>query len=141
MISMISSTSITSISGVVLMSTITSGSAPLDTTFIAIALASGSAARRCNRRLDDEIDFHDARPLAAEHHAADRFVAGPQVAADMHLRLRIEHGLLFQALDQVLVVGDAREAPENVTVAVHRDRDVLRLGLAHLVAFLRQIQR
>src|ERR1700756_5721031 len=60
MISMISSTSITSISGVVLMSTITSGSAPAPgPTFIAMTgLSTGGA----DRRLDDEIDLHDPGP-------------------------------------------------------------------------------
>src|SRR6185312_8357147 len=90
MISMMRSTSITSMSGVVLMSTITSGSAePPLPTFIAIeSLPFLSAGGRARGRLGDEPDLQDRRALERGHHAADRLVARLLVGADVHLRLR-----------------------------------------------------
>src|SRR5213595_1964691 len=96
MISMIKSTSITSISGVVLMSTITSSSGA-EPTFIAMAC---SLLRcRVRWRLGDEPDLGDARALAGHHQAAHRFVARFLVAADVQLGLRLFHRFLLQRLD------------------------------------------
>src|SRR5665213_967329 len=102
MISITSSTSITSISGVVLMSIMTSMSDDLDPTFIDIAK---SSRERCSqhlpyRRLGDEYDLRNSRPLACVDHAADARVAAVGVAADLHLRLRRRHGHLLQPVDQ-----------------------------------------
>src|SRR5258706_4646913 len=144
MISMISSTSITSISGVVFMSTITSGSpsAP-DPTFIAMnrflwSLGAGEAARG---RLGDEADLEDGGALAGGHHAADGFVAPGLVGADVHLRLRHHHRDLLQLLKEGLGVLQVLHAPEHVAVLVDRDDDVLGLGLRRDVALLGQLER
>src|SRR5262252_8565563 len=92
MISITSSTSMTSISGVVLMSIMTSGSPdpPPVPTFIAIAC---SFRRACatRRRLGDEAHFRDSGALRGVDHAADALVVRAAVAADLNLRLRIEH--------------------------------------------------
>ena len=64
MMSITSSTSITSISGVVLMSIITSGSAPApDPTFMAmlVSFARGQPPPSARGRLGDEADLEDAR--------------------------------------------------------------------------------
>src|SRR5438309_6058258 len=76
MMSMMSSTSITSINGVVLMSTITSGSCvPFpDPIFIAMSVSPLPRAGP-RRRLRDETDLQDPDALAREHHLADGFVA------------------------------------------------------------------
>src|SRR4051794_16305565 len=69
MISMMISTSITSISGVVLMSIITSSSAA-EPTFIAMFCS----LLHVRRRLGDEADLQDARALARHDDAADALV-------------------------------------------------------------------
>src|ERR1700716_2358753 len=92
MISMMSRTSITSISGVVLMSTITSGSRvpPLLPIFMAMSVSPLSRARP-RRRLRDETELQDPYALAREHHPADGFVARLLVAADVDFRLGLPH--------------------------------------------------
>src|SRR5258706_915076 len=93
MISMTRSTSITSISGVVLMSIMTSISLddPPEPTFIAMKRSSlESAAAR--RRFGDEADLRDPGPLAGVDDPPDTFVIRAAVAADLHLWLRHEHG-------------------------------------------------
>src|SRR5450755_1606728 len=86
MISMMMSTSITSISGVVLMSIMTSGSPPPPLpTFIAIARSSALRGR-----FRDEADLLDRRPGALEEHPPDRFVARLGIAANLHLGLRLQ---------------------------------------------------
>src|SRR5574337_765511 len=104
MISITSSTSITSISGVVLMSIMTSGSRPIPPgtpTFIdmsasssgsRVARASAAAARR---RLDDERDLRDPGALARVDHAPHALVVAARVAADLHFGLRRQHGDLL----------------------------------------------
>src|SRR5678815_2360888 len=112
MISMMISTSITSISGVVLMSIMTSGSPPpLLPTFIAIV--SSSALRRW---FGHEADLLDRGALALEDHAADRFVARLAVAADVDFGLRHHRRDLAQALEQRVAVGDQLLVPEDVAV-------------------------
>src|SRR3978361_1095975 len=81
MISMMMSTSITSINGVVLMSIMTSGSPPLLLPPF-IAMVSSSAL---GWRFGHEADLLDRRARALKENPADRFVAGLAVAADMHL--------------------------------------------------------
>ena len=85
MISMMSSTSITSMSGVVLMSTITSSSAA----FVEVDRHHEPPARGAAVRLDDEGELGDASALAIDDDAADEFVARVLVGADMHLGLRV----------------------------------------------------
>src|SRR5690348_16094992 len=103
MISITSNTSITSISGVVLMSIITSMS--LDRlgalTFIAMVrvLCSGSSGRdRARRRLGDERNLRDARALAGVDDAPDARVLAARIAADLHFRLRRQHRDLLQSV-------------------------------------------
>src|SRR5690242_13188005 len=135
MISMMISTSITSISGVVLMSIMTSGSPPAPLpTFIAMS----SALRR---RFGHEADLLDRRPRALEQHAADRLVARLLVAADVHLGLRRHRRDLAEALEQRVAVGHELHVPEDVAVLVDRDLDVLRLRLPRDVGLLRQRDR
>src|SRR3977135_2123782 len=86
-----SSTSITSMSGVVLMSTMTSGSlAPPDPNFIAM-IGLRRVPRFSRGRLRDEADRENAGALAGIHHPADELVAPILVAADVDLRLRRLH--------------------------------------------------
>src|SRR6476619_7731998 len=97
MISMMISTSITSISGVVLMSIMTSGSPlpPLLPTFI--DMVRPAALRRW---FGHEADLLDRGALALEDHPPDRFVARLAVAADVDLGLRLQRRDLAQALEQ-----------------------------------------
>src|SRR5919199_5799772 len=88
MISMMSSTSITSMSGVVLMSTITSASFCEWPTVIAMGAPFSTARRAARRRLGDEADLENAGALAVVHHAADELVATFTVAPNVHLGLR-----------------------------------------------------
>src|SRR4029079_5122775 len=135
MISMMISTSITSISGVVLMSIMTSGSPPPPLpTFIAMS----STLRR---RFGHEADLLDRGTRALEEHAADRLVARLFVAADVHLGLRVRVRCLAQRWDQRLAVGHELHVPEDVAVLVDRDVDVLRLRLPGDVGLLRQRSR
>src|SRR5487761_2591783 len=100
---MISSTSITSISGVVLMSTITSGSPPPPLpTFIAMKFS--LLRHDAYRRFGDEADLEYAGALAVEHYPADEFVAGVSVAADMHLGLGLFHRNFLEPGQQFFVV-------------------------------------
>src|SRR6478672_4099276 len=147
MISMTSNTSMTSISGVVLMSIITSRSLPPppEPTFIAIDRSPEyrcrrpSARDRARRRLGDEGDLRNARPLARVHDAAHAFVLAAPIAANLHLRLRREHGDLLQPLDERIGRLHAQVVPVDAIRRVDRDHDVLRLGLADLVTLLRQL--
>src|SRR5215470_11780788 len=92
MISMMSSTSITSMSGVVLMSTITSGSPdPPVPTVIAMNLLLGSAAHRAHRGLGDEADLEDRGALGRGHHFPHGLETGLLVGADVDLGLRHHH--------------------------------------------------
>src|SRR2546423_13465876 len=85
MISMMSSTSITSMSGVVLMSTITSASRCELPTVIDMANPFSAARRAARRRLRDEADLENAGALAVEHHAPHELVAAFAVATHVHL--------------------------------------------------------
>src|SRR5438094_759458 len=125
MISMMSSTSITSMSGVVLMSTITSAWRCALPTVIAMAFLRSSAAAR--RRFGDEADLQDAGALAVVHHASDKFIASLPIAADMHLGLRLLHRDLLQPGEELPII-DELVVPEKITVAVDRDDNVLGLG-------------
>src|SRR6185437_2849470 len=139
MISMMSSTSITSMSGVVLMSTITSGSAELPVpTVIAMCrfLSRLLPGDRPDGGLGDEPDLEDRGALAGRDDAADRFVAHVLVRADVHLGLGLHHRDLLEAPQELLVVLDVLHVPEHVAVLVDRDDDVLGLGLGGDVALL-----
>src|SRR5690349_6758288 len=106
MISMMSRTSMTSISGVVLMSTITSASFCEWPTVIAMQAPFSTARRAARRRLGDETDLENAGALAVVHHAADELVPAFAVAADVHFRLRILHRDFFKALEQFRIFDE-----------------------------------
>src|SRR5678815_2100742 len=108
MISMMISTSITSMSGVVLMSIITSGSPPLLLPTL-IAMVRPSALRRW---FGHEADLLDRCALALEHHPPDRLVARLAVAADVDFGLRRHRRDLAEALEQRVAVGDELLVPE-----------------------------
>src|SRR5215471_10632543 len=144
MISITSSTSITSISGVVLMSIITSGCLPGLPTLIAIAFflcCIGHASAAPRGWLGDESDLRDPGPLACVDDPTDARVLRAAVTADLHLGLRHQHGDLLQPVDQGVGVCDQKIVPVNVAGLVHGQNDVLRLCLADLVLFLRQLDR
>src|SRR5919197_4423899 len=128
MISKMSITSITSISGVVLISTITSASRCACPTVIAIIVPFSAARHAARRRLGDEADLENPRALAVVHHAPDELVAAFAVAANVDLGLRgLDRNLLEPGEELSLI--DELVVPENVAVAVDGDDDVLRLGL------------
>src|SRR5205814_8485588 len=139
MISMTRSTSITSMSGVVLMSIMTSGSRAVmlepEPTFIAMLLSSSCADAKssltsADRWLGDEPDFGDARALARVDDPPDSLVAGPAVAADLHFRLRRQHRDLLQPVDQRRGARHTKIVPVDASLLIDRKRDVLRLGRA-----------
>src|SRR6266478_6678757 len=139
MMSMMSRTSITSINGVVLMSTITSGSdVPLpDPIFMAMSVSPPHAGPR--RRLRDETDLQDPDALAREYHLADGFVARLLVAAYVYFRLGLAHRDFPQPVEQHLFLRDELVVPEYVAVLVDGDDDVLGLGLRRKISLLRQL--
>src|SRR5438552_19191908 len=104
MVSMTRSTSITSISGVVLMSIITSGSFALiplpGPTFIAIAIFPtniyvNSCSTAARRRLRNEAYLRNPGALARIDDTTDTIVVRVAIAANLHFRLRRQHGDLF----------------------------------------------
>src|SRR5450759_5104715 len=120
MISMISSTSITSMCGVVLMSIITSfSSVPLVPTFIDIPFPSVPERRRhcpvanapgdsCrfrgsvdHRGVGNEADLGNAGPLHRVDDAPDGIIVGAPVSADLHFGLGILLGEYLQPIDQI----------------------------------------
>src|SRR6266496_1067886 len=136
MISITRSTSITSMSGVVLMSIMTSGSRAVlpepEPTFIAMLRSSIRADLRssltsADRRLGDETDFGDPCALARIDDPSDALVARSAVAADLHFRLRRQHRDLLQPIDQRRGVLHAKVVPVNAPLLVDREGDVLRL--------------
>src|SRR5665213_2392861 len=139
MISITSSTSITSISGVVLMSIMTSMSDDLDPTFIDIAKSScGRCSQRLPyRRLGDERDLRNSRALACVDHATDAGIAAVGVTADLHFGLWRQHGHLLQPVDQRIRRLHLQLVPVDAVVDVHRDRDGRGVGVADLVALCR----
>src|SRR5882672_11847618 len=140
MMSMMSRTSITSINGVVLMSTMTSGSLVLPPLPIFMAMSVSPLPRAGpRRRLRDETDLEDAHALAREHHPADGFVACFLVAANVDFRLRLPHRDFSQPGEQHPFLGDELVVPEHVAVLVDGDDDVLGLGLRRQISFLRKL--
>src|SRR3954467_15453610 len=113
MISMMSSTSITSISGVVLMSTITSASFCPWPTVIAMASPFSTARGAARRRLGDEADLQYSGALAVVDHAADELVAAFAVTADMYFRLRVLDRDLLQPREELRLV-DELVVPEEI---------------------------
>src|ERR1017187_6728106 len=96
MINIISNTSITSINGVMFISTITSGSPELFPEPIFIAMK-GLLYQFCSnpkcvstgtrRWFCHEADFCDTGTLCGKNYFADKFIAGVLVATDIHCRL------------------------------------------------------
>src|SRR5690349_16843905 len=104
MMNMIRSTSMTSISGVVLIS-IMGSSSPPPPTLIAISnypypcnlvLTAGRSG------LGDEPDLLDAGALRRQDDAAHELVARHLVGAHVHFRLRLLHGGRLQPLEQLV---------------------------------------
>src|SRR5262249_38717111 len=106
MISITSSTSITSINGVVFMSPIPCGRfffPPLPALApMLMAIVVSSAARR---RFGHERDLGDAGTLARKDDSPHGFVSARAVAPDVHLGLRHLHRLLLQAIEEHAHVG------------------------------------
>src|SRR5471030_3306065 len=142
MISMIKSTSITSISGVVLMSIISSGSPdpPPLPTFIPMKFSLSRGAGAAHGRFGNEPDLEYAGALACEHHPADEFVACALVGPNMHFGLGLLHRNLLESGQQFLIV-DKFVVPKDIAVLVDGNVDVLGLGLRGLVCFFRQFHR
>src|SRR6185312_3543012 len=133
-ISMTSRTSITSISGVVFISTMTSLSPPGDPTLIDIArFLSFSNSEYRLFRVGNEADLQNGRSLQVGEHSADRFEARLAVAADVDFRLWYFHSRGFQHVEQ-LVIANRRVVPIIVPTLVDRDGDVFRLGDGHDIA-------
>src|SRR5580658_10160126 len=130
MISVTSSTSITSISGVVLMSHMASDEGPtlIDIDGLLGAKASAVAAHAVVG-LGEEADLDDAAALDGVHDPPDRLVARLLVAADMHFRLRLPDGGRLDQAEQLVAIGHPLVVPVNDAVLVDRDGDVLGLGL------------
>src|SRR3984893_293473 len=148
MISMTSSNSITSMSGVVLMSIMSSPSPLGFPEIIAISLHSARhvaafswGGRRPALGLGDEGDFADAGALAGHHDPSDELVAYVPVGADVHFGLGLVHGSLLELLQQHAGVGELAVVPEDVAVLVDGENYVLRLGLGRLVHLVRQGNR
>src|ERR1700694_445907 len=138
MMSMMSSTTITSMSGVVLMSTITSASrSPPAPRFIAM-IRLPLAPRFSRRRFRDEADLQNAGALARIHDPADELVAPILVATDVDLRLGNLHCDFLQPVEQPALI-DRLIVPEHVPILVDGDDDVLGLGLRRQISFLRQL--
>src|SRR6266850_1657089 len=141
MMSMIRRTSITSISGVVLMSTMTSGSLPPPLPIFMAMSVSPLPRAAPRRRLRDETDLQDPHSLAREHHSADGLVARLLVAANVDFRLGLPYRDFPQPVEQHPFVRDELVVPEHVAVLVDGDDDVLGLGLRRQISFLRQLDR
>src|SRR6267378_8364471 len=140
MMSMMSRTSITSISGVVLMSTMTSGSPVPPPLPIFMAMSVSPLSRtHPRRRLRDETELQDPNALAREYHPADGFVARLLVAANVDFRLGLAHGDFPQPVEQHPFVRDELVVPEHIAVLVDGDDDVLGLGLRRQISFLGQL--
>src|SRR5690242_17660374 len=88
MMSMTSSTSITSINGVVFISTMTSSSPLAEPTFIAIAKTPACPLSALILRLGEKADLRHAGPLRVIYQAANGFEANVLVGANMHFRQR-----------------------------------------------------
>src|SRR5215469_3697784 len=140
MIRVTSSTSMTSMSGVVLMSHISSPPPP---TFIDMywLLKTSAGTAHAVVRLGEEPDLDDAAALDRVHDAPDELVAGVLVRANMDLGLRHPHRGLLDVAEQHVAVRHRLIVPVDVAFLVHRDRDVFRLGLCRDIDGLRQIHR
>src|SRR5258706_5856113 len=140
MIKRMSRASITSISGVVWMSTSTSGwrVPPPDPIFMAMSVSPLSRAGP-RRRLRDETELQDPNALAREHHPADGFVARLLVAANVDFRLGLPYRDFPQPGEQHPFLLDELVVPEHVSGLVDGDDDVLGLGLRRQISFLRQL--
>src|SRR5579862_10019896 len=132
MISITSSTSITSISGVVLMSIITSISlerlgVPTFMAMVAAPASRSARGLRARRRLGDERDLRDAGPLAGIDHAPDSVVVAAGVAADLHFGLWRHHRDLLQPVDELIGRLHPQIVPVDPVLRIDGDDDVLGL--------------
>src|SRR5215472_18820867 len=140
MIRVTSSTSMTSMSGVVLMSHISSPPPP---TCIDIVFAPETSAGRGHAAvgLGEEADLDDAAALDRVHHPPDELIARVPVGPDVDLGLRYPHRGFLDVAQQDLLVGHLLLVPVDVAVPVDRDGDVLGLGLGRDVDSLGQGER
>src|SRR5579863_495521 len=136
-ISVTSSTSITSISGVVLMSHIASVEEP---TLIAMGLNPSALAEAAHAvvGLGEEADLDDAAALDLIHDVPDRLEARVLIAADVNFRLRFLHRGAFDPTEEFVRVRQLLVVPVDLASLVDGDGDVLRLGLRRDVDRLRQ---
>src|SRR5258706_76089 len=143
MMSMISRTSITSIRGVVLMSTMTSGSRVPPPLPIFMAMSASPRLPRAvpRRRLRDETDLQNSHALAREYDSADGFVARLLVAANVDFRLGLPYRDFPESVEQPALLRDELVVPEHIAVLVDGDDDVLGLGLRRQISLLRQLDR
>src|SRR5687767_4821627 len=138
MMSMMISTSITSMSGVVLMSIMTSGSASPEPEPTDMAMCVSLVARG---RLGDEADLEEGGALGGRDHAAHGLVARLLVGADVHLGLRHHDRDHLQLVEERPRVAHVLHVPEHVAILAHGDHDVLGLGHRDDIAFRRQLHR
>src|SRR5690349_5081145 len=132
MISTTMSTSMTSMSGVMFNSIIGAPEPPsLCTPIDMYGFLEGLArnADACGIRLGDEADLDDATTLQVVHHPADRLITRILVAANVEFRLRRLAGLTDDLLEEDLLVGDQPGVPIDLARSIHRNGDVLGLGL------------
>src|SRR6187399_1222489 len=141
MMSTMISTNMTSMSGVVLISIIGAPDSELPTV-IDITNYLEALARDANRtlvRFRDEADLYDATALQVEDHPADSFVTCVPVTTDVELGLRHDAGCRYDSLEEHLLVRHRRGIPVDLPGCIHRDGDVLRLGLRGNVHGLRNL--
>src|SRR5258706_10172105 len=141
MINMTRSTSMTSINGVVFISTMTSFSPPADPTLIDMARnLSCPNSEYLLFGVGDESNLQHRRALQIGEHPANGFETRILIATDMDLRLWHFHRNILEHVEQH-VVFDRRVVPIIIAVLVDRDRDVLRLGDGHDVGGHRKSNR
>src|SRR5262252_2878527 len=141
MMSVTSSTSITSMSGVVLMSQKVAPEAPPTGIDMELSSSSNDSAVTAHAvvGLGEEADLQNAAALDGVHDPADVLVAGVRVAANVNLRLRLLDGRRLDQSEQLVTVRHPAIVPVNVAFLVHRDGDVLGLGLGRDIDGFRQL--
>src|SRR5574343_546616 len=129
MMNMMISTSMTSISGVMFSSVMTSGSEEDPPPPICIPIVFPSLALRW--RFNHECHFRNTGTLCCQNRASDEFVTGVLVATVVDFRLRLFDRFHFQLVEQGFCASGKRTdraGPGDVTVFAHSDGDVVRFG-------------
>src|SRR5574343_1156793 len=133
MMNMMISTSMTSISGVMFSSVITSGSEEDPPPPICIPIVFPSLALRW--RFNHERHFRNTGTLCCQNRAPDEFVTGILVATNVDFRLRLFDRFNFQLVEQGFCASGQRTdraVPVDVTVFADRDGDGFRIGVVDL---------